>query len=45
MHSFQEFQHDSVKDWMETNWISVCTLATTVYLPFIFGVRALMKDR
>ena len=43
--SLQEFQHDSVKDWMEASWVSVCSWATAVYLLFVFGVRAFMADR
>ena len=43
--SLQEFQHDSVKDWMEASWVSLCSWATAVYLVFVFGVRAFMTDR
>ena len=41
----QEFQHNSVKDWMEANWVSVCSWATAIYLVFVFGGRAVMVDR
>ena len=43
--SLQEFRHDSVKDWMEASWVSLCSWATAVYLLFVFGVRAVMTDR
>ena len=43
--SLQEFHHDSVKDWMEASWVSLCSWATALYLVTVFGVRAFMADR
>jgi len=39
------FDHGSVKGWMEENWISLCSWSTAIYVAFVFGVQAYMKDR
>merc|ERR1711936_590420 len=41
----QDFEQSSIKGWMEQNWFSLCTWATCLYLVFIFGAQAYMKDR
>merc|ERR1711915_324339 len=41
----KDFEHSSIEGWMEENWVSLCSWATTVYLAFVFGVQSYMKDR
>merc|ERR1711990_355904 len=41
----KEFQDDAVAGWMEESWLSVCSWSTAVYLIFVLGGQAAMKDR
>jgi len=41
----KDFDHSSVKGWLEENWISLCSWSTAIYVAFIFGVQAYMKDK
>lgn len=41
----QDFEQSSIRGWMDSNWIQICSLATVSYLVFIFGVQSYMKDR
>eukprot|EP00090_Calanus_glacialis_P031489 TRINITY_DN5205_c0_g1_i1.p1 TRINITY_DN5205_c0_g1~~TRINITY_DN5205_c0_g1_i1.p1 ORF type:complete len:286 (-),score=49.11 TRINITY_DN5205_c0_g1_i1:80-892(-) len=41
----QDFEQSSIRGWMDTNWISICSWATAAYLVFIFSVQSYMKDR
>jgi len=41
----QEFEHSEYRVWMEANWMTVCRIASSVYLVMIFGGQHLMADR
>merc|ERR1712055_843827 len=41
----KDFEQSSIKGWMEHNWFSLCSWATCLYLVFIFGAQAYMRDR
>jgi len=41
----EDFQQSWIRNWMETNWIWICSVASVTYLIFIFSVSFLMKDR
>jgi len=41
----RDFKQSLIRGWMEDNWFSLCSWATALYLAFVFGVQAYMKDR
>jgi len=41
----QDFEQSYIRGWMNTNWVLTCSLATVLYLAFIFGVQSYMEDK